>query len=155
MKSYVGVKMVKAEPCEKDGAPGYTVVYPDGYDSWSPAAVFEAAYLPIEREHNLSKMDVACLIESGEVSRTITTSRNGLFVSVEARLPFGWIESRGVTPETSLPLSEGAQRREVALCEEKVFDALFEHLNFTYHWAKYGLTAPLLKNSFGTDKSVD
>lgn len=27
--------------------PGYSVKYPDGYISWSPKAVFEAAYLPL------------------------------------------------------------------------------------------------------------
>ena len=27
--------------------PGYAVKYPDGYVSWSPKAVFEAAYLPM------------------------------------------------------------------------------------------------------------
>lgn len=44
MKCYVGVKMVQAEPMEKDGKEGYKVVYPDGYESWSPKEVFEEAY---------------------------------------------------------------------------------------------------------------
>ena len=44
MKTYVGVHIVKAEYYEKDGQPGYTVVYPDGYVSWSPAKTFENAY---------------------------------------------------------------------------------------------------------------
>jgi len=35
MKNYIGVKIVKAEPQEKDGNLGYKVVYPDGYASWS------------------------------------------------------------------------------------------------------------------------
>lgn len=44
MKNYIGVKIVKADPQEKDGRPGYKVVYPDGYVSWSPKDVFEKAY---------------------------------------------------------------------------------------------------------------
>lgn len=51
MKTYIGTKIVQAEPCGKDygpdaqqGEPGYTVVYPGGYKSWSPEAVFEEAY---------------------------------------------------------------------------------------------------------------
>lgn len=44
MKHYIGVKMVQAEPMEKDGKAGYKVVYPDGYESWSPKEVFEEAY---------------------------------------------------------------------------------------------------------------
>ena len=34
MKNYVGVKIVKAEPQDKNGRPGYQVKYPDGYESW-------------------------------------------------------------------------------------------------------------------------
>lgn len=56
MKAYVGTKIVKAEPCAawkdagkyKTGAPGYKVIYPDGYVSWSPKAVFEEAYKEID-----------------------------------------------------------------------------------------------------------
>ena len=44
MKNYIGVKIVKAEPQVKNGKPGYKVVYPDGYVSWSPKDVFEEAY---------------------------------------------------------------------------------------------------------------
>jgi hypothetical protein len=52
MKTYIGTKIVLAEPkeCQEDthnskaGDPGYEVTYTDGYRSWSPAAVFEAAY---------------------------------------------------------------------------------------------------------------
>ncbi len=32
---------------EGEDKPGYTVVYPDGYTSWSPADVFEKAYIEI------------------------------------------------------------------------------------------------------------
>ena len=44
MKVYIGTKIIKAEPQHKDGKPGYKVVYPDGYVSWSPKDVFEGAY---------------------------------------------------------------------------------------------------------------
>lgn len=67
MKQYTGTKKVKAKPmtmgeayerkllkegvrpseCETDKA-GYLVEYPDGYQSWSPADVFEKAYSPSE-----------------------------------------------------------------------------------------------------------
>lgn len=47
MKAYIGAKIIKAEPEEKDGKPGYKVVYPDGYVSWSPKDVFEQAYREI------------------------------------------------------------------------------------------------------------
>lgn len=56
MKKYLGVKLVMAEPApRKVSGPfeplsveeGYKVVYPDGYESWSPKAVFEEAYREI------------------------------------------------------------------------------------------------------------
>lgn len=62
MEKYLGVKIIKAEPCSQDqyaGAKnkgdlskqsggvdkdGYKVVYEDGYISWSPKEVFDKAY---------------------------------------------------------------------------------------------------------------
>ena len=61
MKQYIGTKIIKARPMsrgeyngcrgwpvpegEDQNAEGYLVEYqPDGYQSWSPKAVFEAAY---------------------------------------------------------------------------------------------------------------
>ena len=60
MKQYIGTKIIKADPAYRvDGKAfvkanivpsgvhiedGYKVVYPDGYESWSPKDVFEAAY---------------------------------------------------------------------------------------------------------------
>ena len=41
----IGTKIIHAEPMEKNGRPGYKVVYaPDNYESWSPKDVFEEAY---------------------------------------------------------------------------------------------------------------
>ena len=64
MRKYIGTKIIHAEPANRvDGvicsvdamAPtvatvehGYKVVYPDGYESWSPKAVFEEAYRPTD-----------------------------------------------------------------------------------------------------------
>lgn len=70
MEQYIGTKMIQAEPawritdrtghryiqtkdvnaCCENGSKiedGYRVVYEDGYESWSPKEVFEAAYRPI------------------------------------------------------------------------------------------------------------
>lgn len=44
MKTYIGTKIIQAEPAMKGETPGYFVKYPDGYTSWSPKAVFEEAY---------------------------------------------------------------------------------------------------------------
>ena len=59
MKSYIGAKIIRAEPMDectflrevkhqnepnRETRSGYKVVYPDGYVSWSPQEVFEGAY---------------------------------------------------------------------------------------------------------------
>lgn len=46
MDKYIGVKIVHAEPEQNlhTGEEGYKVVYPDGYESWSPKSVFKEAY---------------------------------------------------------------------------------------------------------------
>lgn len=53
-KRYIGVKVIRAWQEEKDGKPGYHVRYnegtyewPDVYDSWSPANVFNETYRPM------------------------------------------------------------------------------------------------------------
>jgi len=43
-KLYIGAKLIRAYPADKDGVVGYNVTYPDGYFSWSPKDVFEEAY---------------------------------------------------------------------------------------------------------------
>ncbi len=73
MKAYIGAKIIQAEPMDlftftetqvparslgegTENAPGYKVVYPDGYVSWSPKAVFEQAY----REVYPKEIDLIC-----------------------------------------------------------------------------------------------
>lgn len=48
MERYLGVKVIDAKPEARDGRDGYRVVYPDGYESWSPAYAFVEAYRRID-----------------------------------------------------------------------------------------------------------
>lgn len=64
MEQYIGTKVIHAKPmnrgdyniyrgwaipADEDPADdGYLVVYPDGYESWSPKEVFEEAYRPMK-----------------------------------------------------------------------------------------------------------
>jgi hypothetical protein len=48
MKQFIGTKVISAEPCAKDGKEGYTVVYKDGYTSWSPKEAFDEAYVALD-----------------------------------------------------------------------------------------------------------
>lgn len=56
MLPYIGCKIILAEPQMRSGVePGYAILYPDGYRSWSPAQVFEEAY----RQLNPGEVDIA------------------------------------------------------------------------------------------------
>lgn len=50
MKNYITLKKVQAEKQERDGQAGYKIVYPDGYESWCPADVFEETAVAIPEE---------------------------------------------------------------------------------------------------------
>lgn len=57
IKTYIGCKIVRAFPMNetsiepnKEARPGYKVIYPDGYESWSPAEVFEEAYREVSEK---------------------------------------------------------------------------------------------------------
>lgn len=65
MKSYIGIKAVQAEPEERDGQPGYAVVYADGYRSWSPAAAFEDAYFDVPGDRAEAIVDTLVMVLGG------------------------------------------------------------------------------------------
>ena len=69
MQYYIGTKLIQAEPAIRvagkvyplsgpvprsmEREEGYRVRYSDGYESWSPKAVFESAYLPLQVNSDL------------------------------------------------------------------------------------------------------
>lgn len=48
MENYVGVKIVKAEPEEKSGLPGYRVLNKNGDISWMPKDDFEQMFQKVD-----------------------------------------------------------------------------------------------------------
>lgn len=81
MKTYIGAKIIQAEPGKKPGEEleGYRVIYPDGYESWSPKGVFEGAY----READGLPFGMA--IEAMKLGHRVTRSEwpaQGLIVSI-------------------------------------------------------------------------
>ncbi|MEG1564847.1 MAG: DUF2829 domain-containing protein [Bacteroides sp.] len=68
MKQYIGTKVINAEPCMRADEEGYKVIYSDGYESWSPKCVFDAAYRP------MSGMTFGQAIEAAKVGHKIKRS---------------------------------------------------------------------------------
>ena len=85
-KKYIGTKIVTAFVQEKDGKPGYGVIYADGYTSWSPKDVFEESYRAIEREGQaLNFGDALHMLKLGK--KVARTGWNGKGLSVELQVP--------------------------------------------------------------------
>ena len=131
MQNYLGVKRVEAEPCEKDGKDGYRIIYPDGYESWSPKKVFESAYFPIEKANSLSPDDIDRFISISEYQNVGNKT-----TLVRARLLSGFIDyeaSSCVDPANY----DGAIGYEIGIGHIK--DRLWKMLGFVLQWADNGL----------------
>ncbi len=103
MKTYIGTKIIKAEPLNRlefnalkgvtipqsdvhAGDMGYKVVYPDGYVSWSPKDVFEKAYKQIDN------MTFGLALEAAKLGKKISRTGwngKGMFVVYQKGYPQG------------------------------------------------------------------
>ena len=59
MKTFVTTKIVQAEPQDKEGVPGFRVVYPDGYVSWCPTDTFHRT------SRELNELEMALIQQEG------------------------------------------------------------------------------------------
>ena len=130
---YIGVKRLIAEPQEKDGKPGYHVVYEDGYESWSPKDVFERAYFPITRPDKLVEEDIKHFIDAGSIAVNTFGAKTTV---VGFTAPTGFIEM-----EASSCVGPANYDQELGgkICLDKITDRLWNHLGFVLQWADQGL----------------
>ena len=133
VKTYIGVKRLKAFPQERDGLPGYHVIYEDGYESWSPKDVFERAYFPIERPDKLTQPDINDFMARSTVA---LEKRGDKTTMVEVHFPTGWLEY-----EMSSCVDPANYDQELGekICLDKITDRLWSHLGFVLQWADHGL----------------
>ena len=82
-RKYIGTKIVTAYPQEKDGKPGYGVIYADGYRSWSPKEVFEESYRAIERDGQaLNFGDALHMLKLGKKVARAGWNGKGMFLFI-------------------------------------------------------------------------
>ena len=95
MKQFIGTKIIHAEPMEKNGRDGYKVVYAlDGYESWSPRDVFEAAYRPTDG------MNLGLALEAAKRGKKIARHGwNGKGQYVELGINFEYYSVAGICSE--------------------------------------------------------
>lgn len=132
-QDYIGCKRVTAFSQEKDGKPGYGVIYPDGYQSWSPKDVFECAYIGIgegsETTVTQEMVDDFILTECVETIGEKTTV-------VVATLVNGFeivASSSCVSPENY------SEKLGAEICRKRINDKVWELLGFALQWAVNGV----------------
>ena len=145
MQKYIGTKLVEAEPAWRLNGKvyeagtmfgsadrpeeGYRVRYTDGYESWSPKAVFEQAYLPLEHNRALKtdEPSISAKMVEDFILETWTETLGEKTTVVRAVLRNGFeiVESSScVSPENY----DEAMGREI--CLEKIRDKVWELLGF-------------------------
>ena len=133
MNNFVGVKLIKAEPQVKDGKNGYRVIYPDGYESWSPKETFESAYFPIDCGSRITQEDVNRFIDMSEITVTDADAKTTL---VRIEMPTGFVEyeaSSCVCPENY----NREMGKEIGI--EHISCRIWKMLGFVLQWGKDGL----------------
>lgn len=146
MDKYIGFKLIQAEPMNHmdfykeqfphsiggaQDAEGYKVVYPDGYTSWSPKEVFEAAYMKIGENCTITQENVESFIAKTEIS-----TMGDKTTVVQATLVNGFIivESSSCMDPENYNESIGAE-----ICVQKIVDKVWNLLGFLLQTARYGI----------------
>ena len=137
MKTFIGTKIIKAEPTNRvDGkicsvhamAPegavveqGYKVVYPDGYESWSPKDVFEEAY------REVTGMNFGLAIEAAKKGHKITRrgwNGKGMWVVYRTGYPEGIPCNKNTADAVGIP--EGSLFKVRPYLQMKCVDGSFQ-----------------------------
>ena len=143
----IGIKMVDLQPMTAREAndkghrigehsfetEGYEVTYPDGYKSWSPKEVADAAYFPIDDENGqmIKSTDIERFIAAEDAEKLGTKTT---IVSIRTLTGF---ESHGLS--SCVDPSRYDVNIGKKFAKEKAIDAIWAGLGLVLQWAKFGL----------------
>lgn len=133
-KTYIGVKRIEAYPEDSDGKPGYAVIYPDGYKSWSPKAVFEAAYFPIKDGRFIQDDDIQAFIDASKVDIQVNPGQ----VMAKIIYPTGFADAEATA---SSDVERFDERLAAVGCMHEIRERLWTCMLFVMDWATDGLKA--------------
>lgn len=153
----IGIKIVELQPMTAREAndkghrignhsfeeEGYEVTYPDGYKSWSPKDVADAAYYPLSENNDGTKIlkeDVENFITDVEV---MTVGEKTTVVNAHTRSGFDTVRHASCVDPKNYSEELGKQ-----YVMEEVVNSLWSHLRFVLQWAKYGLNAESKKDKY-------
>lgn len=114
---------------------GYEVTYPDGYKSWCPKEVADAAYYKLSEANDGTKIlkeDVENFITDVD---TFTIGEKTTVVNAHTLTGFNMVRHSSCVDPKNYNKELG---RKYAM--EEVVDSLWAHLGFVLQWAKYSLT---------------
>ena len=155
MNRYIGTKLIEAEPAYRVNdqvilpigwhtspgdkvEEGYMVRYRDGYESWSPKAVFEAAYLPLTVNSNLRTDAPSISAEMVEdFIRAVDVTTIGdktTVVRAVLRNGFELVESSSCVSAENYDQELGA-----SICLKKIRDKVWFLLGFLLQTAVHGI----------------
>lgn len=154
MKTYIGTKIIEAEPALRVGGEiisphdilpedvsveeGYRVKYPDGYESWSPKDVFEKAYLPliVNPELKTEAPSVSQQMVDDFIVETWTTTLGDKTTVVRAMLRNGFeiVESSACVSAENYDETMGH-----VICMKKIKDKVWFLLGFLLQTAVHGV----------------
>ena len=160
MKNYIGCKMVQAAPAIRKGGKlyghgdpiprsmepcedGYKIIYPDGYESWSPKDVFEKAYMQVQDNPNLpSGVSIGPDMVESFIKETHVTTLGGKNTVVRAVLVNGFeiIESSACVDPKNYSEEIGAD-----ICMGKIKDKIWMLLGFLLQTAVSGVEGTHIK----------
>lgn len=147
----IGIKMVELQPMNGGQArmkgykvpenygnveSGYEVTYPDGYKSWSPKDVADAAYYPLSENNDGTKIlkeDVENFITNVDVT---TIGEKTTVVNAHTRSGFDTVRHSSCVDPKNYSEELGKQ-----YAMEEVVNSLWGHLGFVLQWAKYGINS--------------
>lgn len=115
-------------------APGYEVTYNDGYKSWSPKEVADAAYFILDEKNDGSKIlkeDVEKFITNVEVGKV---GNKTTIVNAHTLTGFDIVKHSSCVDPKNYNEELGKK-----YAMEEVVNSLWAHLGFVLQWAKYGL----------------
>lgn len=145
----IGIKMVDLQPMtakeafdkgygmkpnQDPNSNGYEVIYPDGYKSWCPKEIADAAYFRLSPENDGTKVlkeDVENFVTNVEV---MTVGEKTTVVNAHTLTGFDMVRHSSCVDPKNYNEELGKQ---YAL--EVVTDDLWGHLGFVLQWAKFGL----------------
>ena len=155
MKKYIGTKIIEAVPairlegriyeegwpiprCMGQREEGYKVRYADGYESWSPKAVFEAAYLEVVTNKNLrtNAPSISQEMVEGFISGIEVKTMGDKCTVVRATLRNGFeiVESSACVSAENYDEKLGAD-----ICLKKIKDKVWFLLGFLLQTAVHGI----------------